>query len=319
METGYNIFRRLKNGEDFLIASRRVFMNRPRVISLFVILLFAAGVATGQSVEKNAPEPTVSRERASSCASARSTLLNFVVWSRDRQRSHEVPIWQLPGSQAFFFVSGMTVDADGAPNAYDPDDTGLDELANAGVPTHWDGIITDRDGNPLIQGESDPFPGYYISCTALSDQTKKFTDPTRYVDASKIPYVVLPDDVADRGGARLGDFAVVMNLRNGKSSYAIYADIGTMGEGSIALADNLGIGSDARQGGESDGILYLVFPGSGNLQPRAIDEIQSEAENLLHDWGGIEKLASCAENHNPAVTTATLKTAPESSATRTSD
>ncbi len=87
-----------------------------------------------------------------------------------------------------------------------------------------------------------------------------------------------------------------MNLRNGKWSYAIYADMGTMGEGSIALADNLGIWSDARRGGESDGILYLVFPGSGNLQPRVIDEIQSEAEKLLQDWGGIEMLASCAEN-----------------------
>jgi hypothetical protein len=301
------------------MASQSVFMNRPRIISLFMTVLFATGVASVRSPGKNDPEPTVSRERVNSCAIARSTLLNFVVWSRDRQRFREVPIWQLPGSQAFFFVSGMTIDADGAPNAYGPDDTGLDDLANAGVPTHWDGIITDRDGNPLIQGESDPFPGYYISCTSLSDQSKKFTDPTRYVDASKIPYVVLPNDLADHGGARLGDFAVVMNLRNGKSSYAIYADIGTMGEGSIALADNIGIWSDARRGGESDGILYLVFPGSGNLQPRTIDEIQSEAEKLLHDWGGIEKLASCAENHNPAVTTPTLKSAPENSATQTSD
>jgi Fungal chitosanase of glycosyl hydrolase group 75 len=278
-------------------------MNRPTIISFFVTLLFAAGVASGQSVVKNDPEPTESQERANSCAIARSTLLNFVVWSRDRQRFHEVPIWQLPDSQAFFFVSGMTIDADGAPNAYDPDDTGLDDIANAGGPAHWDGIITDREGNLLVQGESDPFPGYYISCTSLSDQSKKLTDPTRYVDASKIPYVVLPNDLAERAGARLGDFAVVMNLRNGKSSYAIYADIGTMGEGSIALADKLGIWSDARRGGQSDGILYLVFPGSGNLEPRTIDEIQSEAEKLLHDWGGIEKLASCGENHNPADTT----------------
>jgi hypothetical protein len=290
----------------------------PRIISLFMTLMFAAGVASGQSAGKNDLEPTVSRERVNSCAIARSTLLNFVVWSRDRQRFHEVPIWQLPGSQAFFFVSGMTIDADGAPNAYNPDDTGLDDISNAGVPTHWGGIITDRDGNPLIQGESDPFPGYYISCTSLSNQSKKFTDPTRYVDAAKIPYVVLPNDLADRGGARLGDFAVVMNLRNGKSSYAIYADIGTMGEGSIALADNLGIWSDARRGGQSDGILYLVFPGSGNLQPRTIDEIQSEAEKLLRNWGGIETLASCAANHDLAVTTATLETALENSASRTS-
>jgi hypothetical protein len=247
----------------------------------------------------NTTEPGA-RERANSCASARSTLLEVMVSDRDGQHFHEVPVWQLPDSQAFFFVSGMAIDADGAPNAYNREDTGLDELANAGAPGDWNGIITDREGNPLIQQESDPFPGYYISCTSLSDETKKFIDPTAYVDASKIPYIVLPEAVADRGGARLGDFAVVMNLRNGKSSLAIYADIGTLGEGSAALADILGIRSDARHGGASDGILYLLFPGSGNLRPRTIGEIQSEGERLLSNWGGTKKLSSCAEDGDPA-------------------
>jgi hypothetical protein len=210
-----------------------------------------------------------------------------------------VPVWQLPDRQAFLFISGMTIDADGAPNAYHPDDEGLDELANAGEPGHWNGIITDPDGDPLIQQERDPFPGYYISCTTLSDKTKTFTDTTRYVDASKIPYVVLPRDIADRGGARLGDFAVVVNLRNGKSSFAIYADIGTLGEGSVALANALGIESDARDGGESDGILYLLFPGSGNRRPRTISEIQSEGEKLLRDQRDeMTKLSSCVESYN---------------------
>jgi hypothetical protein len=228
-------------------------------------------------------------------------LLEIAAWDRGGQHSRQVPIWRLPGSRAFFFVSGMTIDADGAPNAYNPDDTGLDELANAGAPDHWNGIVTDREGSPLIQQEGDPFPGYYISCTSLSDKSKKFTDPTRYVDASKIPYVVLPKDVADRGGARLGDLAVIMNLRNGKSSFAIFADIGTLGEGSIALADALGIWSDARNGGESDGILYLLFPRSGNLQPRTISEIWVEGEELLlYHWAGIEKLPFCAESDGPA-------------------
>ena len=195
---------------------------------------------------------------------------------------------QLPDSQAFFFVSGMTVDADGAPTAYHPDDTGLDELVNAGVPAHWDGIVTDRAGDPWIQQGSDPSPGYFVRCTSLSDKTKELTDPARYVDASKIAYVVLPQDVADRRGVRLGDFAVVINLRNGKSSFAIYADIGTLGEGSIALAEALGIRSDARQGGESDGILYLWFPGSGNLRPRTIGEIQNEGEKSLLSHLGSE-------------------------------
>jgi hypothetical protein len=247
----------------------------------------------------NITNNVLTERRANRCDSARSLLLDMVACERDGQH-HEVPVWRFADSQAFFFVSGMTIDADGAPNAYHPDDTGLDELANAGTPALWNGIITDRDGNPLIQQEGDPFPGYYISCTSLSDETRKFTDPTRYVNASKIPYVALPEDIADRGGAALGDFAVVMNLRSGKSSFAIYADIGTLGEGSVALADALGIWSDARQGGQSDGILYLLFPGSGNLRPRTIGEIQSEGEKLLRYLGGMEKLSSCTESDDPA-------------------
>ena len=254
----------------------------------------------------NTAEPRA-QERANCYASGRSMLLDIVAWDREGQH-HEVPVWQLPDGQAFFFISGMAIDADGAPNAYHPDDTGLDELSNAGAPARWNGIITDRDGNPLVQQEGDPFPGYYISCTSLSDETREFTDPTRYVDASKIPYVVLPEDVADRGGARLGDFAVVKNLRNGKSSFAIYADIGTLGEGSVALADALGIWSDARQGGASDGILYLLFPGSGNLRPRTIGEIQSEGEKLLSDWGGTKKLSFCAESDDPAIGSGDFRT-----------
>jgi len=107
--------------------------------------------------------------------------------------------------------------------------------------------------------------------------------------------------VAERGGARLGDFSVVMNLRNGKSSFAIYADIGTLGEGSIALADALGIRSDARHGGESDGVLYLLFSGSGNLRPRTIGEIKNEGERLLlYHWREMKKLSSCVESGDSA-------------------
>jgi hypothetical protein len=99
----------------------------------------------------------------------------------------------------------------------------------------------------------------------------------------------------------LGDFAFVTNLRNGKSSFAIYADIGTLGEGSIALADALGVWSNARHGGQSDGILYLLFPGTGNLQPRTLAEIQSEGEELLQQWGGMKRVSSCVENDDRAV------------------
>jgi len=132
-------------------------------------------------------------------------LLNFEA-RHDGEPERDIPIGRLPGSSAFFYESGMTIDADGAPNAYHPDNTGLDDLANAGTPGRWEGLAKDADGEPIIQGPNDPFPGYYISATALADRSKPFNDPNRYVDASKIPFVVLPGGMARQLGARPGDF-----------------------------------------------------------------------------------------------------------------
>ena len=197
---------------------------------------------------------------------ASSLLLTFDVY-RFGELREQAPIWQLGDGPAFYFKSGMAIDADGAPNAYNADDTGLDHLYNAGQPGQWDGIVQDEDGNPLVQGPDDPFPGFYISCTALFDRNKHRSDPARFVDASQIPYIALPGDLAARTGARLGDFAFVYSEQTGRYSLAIFADIGAFGEGSIALADNLGIRSDARRGGSPAGISYVVFPGSGDGRP----------------------------------------------------
>ena len=223
-------------------------------------------------------------------------LLNFQA-SHDGEPEQEIPILRLPGKEAFFYISGMTIDADGAPNAYHPNNSGLDDLANAGAPGNWEGLAKNSDGEPFVQGPDDPYPGYYVSATALSDRSLPVNNPMRYVDASKIPYIVLPGGLARRIGARPGDFSVVMNLRNGRSSFAIFGDLGPsdrIGEGSIALAENLGIHSDARIGGVRRGILYLVFPGSGNGRPRTVEEINSEGEQLLRDWGGAVQLVECA-------------------------
>ena len=100
---------------------------------------------------------------------------------------------------------------------------------------------------------------------------------------------------------RLGDFAFVVNLRNGKSSYAIYADVGALGEGSIALADALGVSSNARHGGQSGGILYLLFPGSGNHRPRTIADIQDEGEKLLSHWVSLKASSSCPGTDDASV------------------
>ncbi len=213
-------------------------------------------------------------------------LVNFEM-RHDGEPERDIPIGRLPGGTGFFYESGMTIDADGAPNAYHPDNTGLDDLENAGSPGHWQGLAKDGQGEPYIQGPDDPFPGYYVSATALADRNKPVSDPTRYVDAARIPFVVLPGEMARQLGARPGDFAVVFNPRNGQNSYAIFGDVGPrdrIGEGSMALAEKLGIRSDARNGGARRGILYLVFPGSGNGRPRTIEEIEGESQRLLQEW-----------------------------------
>jgi hypothetical protein len=238
-------------------------------------------------IERTMPAPT------KDCAS--SEFFYFHVTHND-EPAHDVPLWRQPESSAFFFESSLTVDADGAPNAYHPDNLGLDNLANAGAPGSWSGLAADKSGAPYIQGSDDLFPGYYVSSTSLYDLTKAASDPARYVDASRIPYIVLPEGMDSQSGAHLGDFAVVFNLQNGMSSPAIFADTGPpdrIGEGSVALAENLGLWPDARSGGTTRGILYLVFPGSGNGNPRSIEEINSEAERLYRFWGGKNQLIAC--------------------------
>jgi hypothetical protein len=253
-------------------------------------LLFAAGVAVAQ---KSPAGEAQDDKVAMSCAP--SLLFNFQDYRHGELR-REVPVWRMPQSSAFYFDAGMTIDADGAPNAYNPENTGLDDLKNAGEPGNWGGLAKDKDGNPYVQGPNDPFPGYYVSCTSLTDRDKDDSDPSKYVDAAKIPFVVLPREVVQESGTRIGDFAVVLNLRNGRSSYAIFADVGTMGEGSVALAKRLGIDSDAREGGTRGPVRYLVFPGSGNGRPRTFDEITAVTEKLFQDWGGAEQINACPAN-----------------------
>jgi hypothetical protein len=281
------------------------------VIPLFALVqrepvLGAAVTRAQNSVDGATDHDDFAQDPAKSCSN-RTLLFNFEDSRRDGA-THEVPIWHLADTPAFFFSAGMTIDADGSPNAYSPDNTGLDDLSNAGVPGHWDGVIQDENGDPIVQGPDDPFPGFYVSCTSLVDRSKKRSDPSRYVDASKIPYIVLPGGLARDAGAHLGDFAVVVNVREHKTSYAVFADVGTLGEGSVALADNLGIWSNARQGGRRAGLFYVVFPGSGNGDPRTVEEIHTETEKVLRDWGGPERLASCATEPEPEPATANKST-----------
>ena len=194
------------------------------------------------------------------------------------------------------FSAGMMVDADGAPRAYHPDDEpGLDRLDHAGAPGNWWGVAT-ADGTPagapIVQGEDDPAPGFYVSQTSLADSEKELGDPQRYVDALVVPYVALQQVFARELGCKLGDFAWVTRkdvAGEVRASAAIFADVAAphlpVGEGSVALAERLGVPSSPRNGGTyRDSVRYVLFCGSGNGAPRSVEEIDTEGARLAAAW-----------------------------------
>jgi hypothetical protein len=221
--------------------------------------------------------------------------------------ANRVVAWSLVSRpSAFFYKSGLAIDADGAFRAYHPNDRlGLDSLNHAGHEGNWWALVTENEksnGRPVVQLDSDPAPGYYVSTTALYERDNPNPrDPHRYVDAARIPYVVLHPVALDY--AKLGDFATVVNLQNGKVSSAIVADVSApklpVGEGSIALAQALGIDASPRTGGKDGDVVYLVYAHSGNGRPRGPEEIVTNANKLFDAWGGLDRLNACAPRAEP--------------------
>lgn len=202
---------------------------------------------------------------------------------------------------AFFYESGLMIDADGAYHAYHPDGrSGLDYLGNAGHPGNWWALVTDNgepDGDPVIQTDADPAPGFYVSTTSLEDANCDRKDPRRYVNAEAVNFIVLPGRLGL--GAKLGDFAVLIRPATGTYDYAVYADVGPaskIGEGSIALANALGIPSSPKSGGVAHGIVYIVFPGSAQGWPLSQPEIDQYGAQLFANWGGVDKAKDCFPN-----------------------
>jgi hypothetical protein len=213
------------------------------------------------------------------------------------------------------------IDADGAPNAYHPKDVGkncthdkhlgLDCPANAGYPktSWWPSVLVPDPKTPskAYEQPDGPFKGYLVSKTWLSDSKLPDTDPKKYVDATKIPYVVFPGSKFAQlaGTGSKGDVGMAWNLKNGKSTAFIVADQGgggdaKLGEGSIALYEALG-GKDInpRTGaGVAPGVVrFIVFPGSRKaanpVWPQTVAEISARAADLLKQVGGVDAIKGC--------------------------
>jgi Fungal chitosanase of glycosyl hydrolase group 75 len=217
------------------------------------------------------------------------------------------PLRQPPSSDAYFYVTErMAIDADGAPNAYHPQDLGIDALANAGFPNGgWKSVLAVDpldSAKPFVQTVG-PFAGFFVSKTTLQDSSRNETDPGRYVDSTKVPYVVFPGAFhALRGTGTMGDLAVVRNLRNDMVTAAIVADVGPrnapLGEVSIRLAEKLGgVNVNPRNGsGMPKGpFVYVLFPGTKSTPrwPLTLEMIEERAHAALSAIGGWDRVLPC--------------------------
>lgn len=206
-------------------------------------------------------------------------------------------------SGTIMFRAKMAIDADGSPRAYGPNNSGLDYTANAGSPGNWWGVVTNNNGNPVIQGSGSPYPGMYISTTSLVNNSYSSTNTLHYVNSEAIPFFVLPSAVKTLGNIKLGDIGYVYNTLTGLGCYAIFADggpAGKLGEASIYLAGQIGVNSNARTGGTSQGIIdYIVFPNSGSGQGivPTISQINSIGAAKMNTVGGTG-ITSCLNTNS---------------------
>ena len=254
------------------------------VCGVFALASVTLGVSFGpvnSRESKDVPLPPV-----------RPAAVEMIVEHVSPETNKATKVFRRPGLRPFVYFSGLAIDADGAPNAYHPNDKpGIDALEHAGSPGNWWALALD-EGRPVVQSQGE-YSGFYVSMTWLSREDDLYSqfDPEYWLDARKVRYIAIPETVFKAGSAEKGDLAYVFNLANGKSSYAIVGDWGTentLGEGSIALAEALGVDGNPRDGGQDNQIAYVVFPGSHSRPrwPRQADDMSRQADKLLHDFGG---------------------------------
>lgn len=204
-------------------------------------------------------------------------------------------------------------DADGAPNAYHPDDlgkrprdphVGLDALANAGYPgtSWWRSVLVPDPDDPSVayRQRSGPTAGFFVAMTSLRRPGGSKYDPATYVDSTRVPFVVVPTGFERLPNvARQGDVGFATDLGNGRTVALIVADAGggsdaKLGEASLALYTALGypnVNPRTGRGLPSSTIQYILFPGSRRsgaaVWPRTNQDIAEQVSRLLAETPGI--------------------------------
>jgi hypothetical protein len=174
--------------------------------------------------------------------------------------------------------SGGAVDADGAngqngnPFSYRKDGKGLDANANAGWPDHgWRNVlIDDGTGHPTDDGH-----GNWYSSTTYTWKARPLA--TRYVDSTKVPYIVVNPIVRKKArGIVIGCKARA--TYKGTSVDAVVADVsgaGDIGELSIAAAEALKFqNASPRNGGVESDVTFEFWPDQATTVNGELYELQ---------------------------------------------
>ncbi len=116
---------------------------------------------------------------------------------------------------------------------------------------------------PIVQIAEMPTtitPGYYVSTTSWHDAGKDGWDPHRYLDASAIPYSVVPA----LSGVSMGDYGLVVRNKTGACTPYVCGDSSGAKHGSHKLGECSGAVYIA-MGRENEGdFSFIVFPRSGS-------------------------------------------------------
>jgi hypothetical protein len=253
----------------------------------------------------------------------------------------EVELWRAD-SAVGFSSKELRVDADGAPDSYRVDGNGLSDTCDGVValvdgkrvtprtdPKHWYsicrqawrdalgtedfskmaifGFLVDKQNHPLVQGDGDPLPGQaYITTTTMSVPGTPDRTQRHWVDAVKVPYVVLSGKFVSTFHVSPGDLAVVYRPKTKAIAFGVYADGGALGEASVKMHRDLKNNPLVKKkgvlravAGIPDPVVTLVFAGinvHGTIDAEEWNtRIRQAGEAALTEWGGLSRLKTCIQ------------------------